>query len=95
VAGDAVGQRQESLEPVELGQAEPLDLLEAVGTGDDRTDGDHQDVGQPVFLGPIHPRVGQVGERIDQRDLRPAHGRNPPWFQPVYDRRLSAASVTR
>ena len=94
VAGDAVGQLQEPPQPVELGLAEPLDLFETVRPGDDRADGDHQNVGEPVFFGPIHPRVGQVGERIDERDLRPAHDRNAPWFQPVYGRRLSTASVT-
>jgi hypothetical protein len=61
-----------------LGPAEPLDLLEAVRPGDDGADGDHQDVGQQVLLGPIHPRVRQIGEGIDERNPRSAHGRNPP-----------------
>ncbi len=74
VAGDAVGQRQERLEPVHAGVAEPLDLLEAVGPADDRAQGDDKDVVESVPLGPIHTRVGQIGKVPGETYLRLRHG---------------------
>jgi hypothetical protein len=44
VRGDAVGQFQEGPQPGDLGVAEVLDVVPGVGPGDDRTDGDGDDV---------------------------------------------------
>jgi hypothetical protein len=62
VAGDAVGQIEEGLEPVLLGLAEVLDVVPGIGPGDHGTDGDGDDVEQFMEAGAVDARVGQVGE---------------------------------
>src|SRR5262249_61329096 len=61
VAGDAVGQLQEPLEPVVPGVAESLDLLETVGPADHRTEGDGEDVVEPVIPSASTARVAVYG----------------------------------
>ena len=79
VRGDAVGQVQEGPQPVELGVAEVLDVVPGVGPGDDRTDGDGDDVEEFVEAGAVDAGVGQVGEVVgDGEFLVGGHG-DPPW----------------
>ena len=67
MGGDAVGQRQEALEPIVLGGAELLDVGPGLGAADDGTQGNQEDVTQEVFLGPVDAGVGQVGEVVGER----------------------------
>src|SRR5262249_19786319 len=73
-AGEAAGQGQERPQPVAPGEAEPLDLLEAVGTADDGAERNGQDVVEPVLLGPIDAWVGQVGEIPGEVQRALGHG---------------------
>src|SRR5206468_3846495 len=79
VRGDAVGQGQEPGEPGLLGVAELLDVVPAVGAGEDGAQGDGQDVRELVLLGAVDARVLQVGEVAGDRQVGLAHGGSSGW----------------
>ncbi len=62
VTGDAVLQVQEGSEPILLGPAEVLHVVEGFARAEQRADGDGQHVDQLVILRAIHSRVRQVFE---------------------------------
>jgi hypothetical protein len=71
VGGDAVGQVEERLEPVDLGLPELLDIVPGLGAADDRAEGDRDDREQRMQLGPFDSRVFErrevLAEGNDQR----------------------------
>ena len=71
VRRDAVGQGQEAAQPVAALAAEGLDLLPVLGTGDDRAQGDDDDVLQRMQAAVNSSRVLELGEvpRYRQIDL--------------------------
>ena len=62
VAGDAVGQAQEGLEPLLAGLPEVFHVIEALAADQQGAEGDGQEVGEFVFLGAFHAGIGQAGE---------------------------------
>lgn len=69
MAGNAVAQREKGFEPVVLGVAEILHVVEGFAGAEQRADGDDQEVNQVVILGAMDARVGQVLEVFDQTEL--------------------------
>ncbi|MBL8799001.1 MAG: hypothetical protein JNM56_34265 [Planctomycetia bacterium] len=64
MGGDAMGQSQEGLQPVELAVAILFDLDPGIGPGDDRTDGQAQDVPEIVVAAMFPAWVVEVGETV-------------------------------
>ena len=64
-----MAQREERLEPLALGVAEVLHVVEAFAAAKQGADGDDQKVDQIVILGPVDARVGQVLEVGDQTEF--------------------------
>ena len=62
VTGNAVAQREKCFEPVFLGLAEVLHVVEGFARAEQRADDDGQHVNQFVILRALDARVGQVFE---------------------------------
>ena len=69
VAGDAVGQCEQALEPVALGLAELLDVHKALGTAEQRAEGDEQNVVERMAFGAREARVFEVVEVVAEADV--------------------------
>ena len=67
VRGDPVRQFQEGAQPGLVELAEEGDRHETVGAADDGQYRQDQDVRQMVQLGPVHPRIFQGVQGLDQR----------------------------
>ena len=69
VAGDAVGECEQALEPVALGLAELLDVHKALGTAEQRAEGDEQNVVERMAFGAREARVFEVVEVVAEADV--------------------------
>ena len=70
VAGNALGQFEKSFEPVMLGLAKILHVIEAFAPAEQRADGDDEQIDQPVIPGALDARVGQILKMNDQTEFR-------------------------
>ena len=78
---DAVRQVQHLAQPVLLRLAEVFDLHEAIGPADDREDAQDDDVAQRMEPRPLHPRVGQTVEGLQEgRHVDLSRSRSAPGF---------------
>ncbi len=66
VRGDPMGQCQKGAQPLFVELAEEGDGHKAVGTADHGQHRQHQDVRQVVQFGPVHPRILQGVQNLDQ-----------------------------
>lgn len=64
--GDAVGQFEEGLEPLLLGDAEYLHVGEPLAAGERGAEPDDHDVDQTVLPGPFDTRIRQSPEAVYQ-----------------------------
>jgi hypothetical protein len=62
MGGNAVAQGEKGFEPVLLGMAEVLHVIEGLPGAEQRANGDDQDVNQIVVFGAVDPGIGQVLE---------------------------------
>ena len=67
VARDAIGQFEEALEPVLPPFGKGFDRLEGLGSANHGTQGDHQNVIEPMLAGPHHAGIGQFGKMLGER----------------------------
>ena len=75
VAGDAVAQREKGFEPVMLGVAEVLHVVEALSTAQQGTQGDDEDVGQIVIAPALDTGIRQLFEVCEQAEFGRRVGR--------------------
>jgi len=61
-----VAQGEKSLEPLPLGAAELLPVVEAFASAEQGADGDDQDIDQVVGLGAVDPRVNYIFKMFDK-----------------------------
>jgi hypothetical protein len=69
VGGDARGQLEEAGKPREFGAAKKRHLDPAIGPADDRTNGDHQHVGEPMHA-VFGPRIRKVCKKAQDSASR-------------------------
>ena len=69
VAGNAVAQWEKGFEPVLLGLAEILHVVEGLAGAEQRADRNDQNVNEVMILGAIDARIGQVFEMFDQTEF--------------------------
>ena len=67
VRGDAAGQGEDGLEPVDLGVGVAGDLFPAIGTAGDGADGYEDDLVESVDSPLLAPGVRQLGEVVEER----------------------------
>ena len=77
VRGDAVGQAQEGLQPGAAASGKGDGLLPVLGTTDDGTERDGDDVQQEVSLEVVAARVAEAGEVAGHRQRGRGHASSP------------------
>src|SRR5579875_3343563 len=66
MGGEAIGQLQEALQPVQAFASEGFDVGPGVGAGDDGADGDGEDVAQQVTLAAVDAGIFETANVLVQ-----------------------------